>query len=47
MWDNWIKGVEDIFSYQNFKKEVQKWNKIVVKFWNDAYNDFLKDNKKK
>ena len=47
MFDNWFKSWEDLFTYDNWKKEVIKLNKKVNKFWEDAFNDLFSPNKKK
>ena len=41
MFDNWLKSWEDLFTYDNWKKEAVKWNKKVTKFWEDAYKDIF------
>jgi|GEM_PF-6295323 hypothetical protein len=42
MFDNWLKSWEDLFTYDNWKKEAVKWNKKITKFWEDAYKDIFK-----
>jgi hypothetical protein len=45
MFDNWLKSLEDLHSYKYWKKEVIKFNKKVMQFWKDAFDD-LTNNKK-
>ena len=45
MFDNWFKSWEDMFTYNNWKKEVVKWNKKFVKFCEDAYKDMFNNKK--
>ena len=45
MFDNWLKSLEDLYTYKYWKKEVIKWNKKVMEFWKDAFEDLT--NKKK
>jgi hypothetical protein len=42
MFDNWLKSWEDLFTYDNWKKEAVKLNKKITKFWEDAYKDIFK-----
>jgi hypothetical protein len=45
MFDNWLKSIEDLYTYKYWKKEVIKFNKKVMQFWKDAFDD-LTNNKK-
>jgi len=45
MFDNWFKNLDDLHSYKYWKKEVIKFNKKVMQFWKDAFDD-LTNNKK-
>lgn len=47
MFDNWFKSWDDLFTYDNWKKEVIKFNKKVGKFWEDAFNDLFSNKKDK
>jgi len=46
MIDNWLKSWEDLYTYKHWKKEVTKWNKKVLQFWSDAFEDIFKKDKK-
>jgi hypothetical protein len=45
MFDNWLKGLEEIYTYKYWKTELKKYNDRVIKFWKDAYNDITSKNK--
>ena len=46
MFDTWLKMWENLFSYKNFKSEVQKWNQKTVQFWQDAIEDITSSKEK-
>ena len=39
MWDNYFKSLEDMWSYKSWKASVLNWNKKVLKFVKDAFED--------
>lgn len=41
MWDNYLKNF-DVFDYSSVKKNANEFNKKVIKFWNDFFEDVKK-----
>lgn len=39
MWGNFLSGLDDMFDYGKVKKQVEDYNKKVIKFWKDFYKD--------
>ena len=39
MWNNLMSSLDDMFDYAKVKKQVESYNKKVVKFWNDFFKD--------
>ena len=46
MLDNWMKSIEDMYSYKFWKKEITKHNERILKFFKDAFDDVFSSKKK-
>ena len=46
MWDNYLKSLEDMWSYKSFKKTINNYNQKVISFWKDFYNDVFSNIKR-